>query len=157
MGGPHGKTLIAPQRLRQRADFLCAAKGKRVNARGLTLQAAARRLSRAASEAEPRFGFTVSKKCGGAVRRNRIRRRLKEALRLLNPLPGFPRYDYVIVARPEALAMAFPVLQAELLRAFSRAGGSSSSPPLLKEQEGRAAGATGAARGDSLTGRTSKR
>src|SRR5262245_13912343 len=40
--------------------------------------------------AQPRFGFTVTKRCGGAVRRNRIRRRLKEALRLVDPLPARP-------------------------------------------------------------------
>jgi len=73
-------------------------------------------------DAQPRFGFTVSKRCGGAVRRNRIRRRLKEALRLVDPLPGRLGYDYVIVARPEALGMAFSVLQAELARALVRAG-----------------------------------
>jgi ribonuclease P protein component len=71
---------------------------------------------------QPRFGFTVSERCGGAVRRNRIRRRLKEALRLLNPLPARSSYDYVIVARPEALGMGFPALQAQLRRAFGRAG-----------------------------------
>jgi ribonuclease P protein component len=71
---------------------------------------------------QPRFGFTVNKRCGGAVRRNRIRRRLKEALRLLNPLPARLGYDYVIVARPDALDMGFPALQAELRRAFGRAG-----------------------------------
>jgi ribonuclease P protein component len=73
-------------------------------------------------DVQPRFGFTVNKRCGGAVRRNRIRRRLKEALRLLNPLPARLGYDYVIVARPDALDMGFPALQAELRRAFGRAG-----------------------------------
>ena len=71
---------------------------------------------------QPRFGFTVSKHCGGAVRRNRIRRRLKEALRLLSPLPARLGYDYVIVARPDALGMGFFALQAELRRAFGMAG-----------------------------------
>ena len=54
-------------------------------------------------DAPPRFGFTVTKQFGGAVQRNLIRRRLKEALRLLKPLPARPGHDYVILARPEAL------------------------------------------------------
>jgi ribonuclease P protein component len=68
----------------------------------------------------PRFGFTVTKKLGGAVLRNRIRRRLKEALRRLDPLPARPAHDYVILARPEALDMAFSALQAELARALKQ-------------------------------------
>ena len=74
------------------------------------------------AEAQPRFGFTVTKQSGGAVQRNRIRRRLKEALRLLSPLPARPGHDYVILARPEALSMPFLGLQAELLRAFDKIG-----------------------------------
>jgi ribonuclease P protein component len=72
------------------------------------------------AEAQPRFGFTVTKQCGGAVQRNRIRRRLKEALRLLNPLPARPGHDYVIVARPEALGMPFSALQGELIWALGK-------------------------------------
>ncbi len=52
--------------------------------------------------------------------RNRIRRRLKEALRRLDPLPARPAHDYVILARPEALGMDFSALQAELARALKQ-------------------------------------
>jgi len=113
----------APIRLNRRADFLRVQQGKRAHMQGFVLKAISRRP--AAQEAElteplPRFGFTVSKRCGGAVGRNRIRRRLKEALRLLDPLPARPGYDYVIVARPEARGMAFSALQADLARAMGK-------------------------------------
>ncbi|MEJ0095620.1 MAG: ribonuclease P protein component [Methylocella sp.] len=119
----------APERLKRRAEFLHAAKGKRFHARGFTLQAALRRdeADRIAASAieqpafEPsRFGFTVTKKIGGAVLRNRIRRRLKEAVRRLAPLPARRGYDYVLVARIEALGMAFSAVQAELVRALGK-------------------------------------
>jgi ribonuclease P protein component len=44
-------------------------------------------------------GFTASKKVGGAVVRNRARRRLKEAARQILPQHGLPGADYVLVAR----------------------------------------------------------
>ena len=68
----------------------------------------------------PRFGFTVTKKIGGAVERNRIRRRLKEALRLAPGLAAQAGHDYVVVARREALAAAFSDLQSELRRGLAK-------------------------------------
>lgn len=106
----------APARLKKRAEFLNAAKGRRFHAGSFSLQAVRRQAD--AAEALPRFGFTVTKKLGSSVVRNRIRRRLKEALRLLPSLSARPGYDYVIVARPAALDQAFSALQEELARAF---------------------------------------
>ncbi len=103
-------------RLKTRAEFLNAGKGKRFHAKSFTLQAVRRQAD--AAEARPRFGFTVTKKLGNSVVRNRIRRRLKEALRLLPSLSSRPGYDYVILARQAALDQAFPALQEELARAF---------------------------------------
>ena len=62
----------------------------------------------------PRVGFTVTKKHGNAVERNRMRRRLKEAVRLS---AGFARqagHDYVVVARRDVLSASFKTLQAGL-------------------------------------------
>ena len=106
-----------PARLRKRAEFLAAAKGRRLHTGGFSLQAAARA---PADTDEARFGLTVTKKEGNAVVRNRLRRRLREALRL-TPLPDVrPGHDYVIVARRESLKTGFARLQQEIAGALAR-------------------------------------
>ncbi len=106
-----------PQRLKRRADFLKAAKGARVSARAFALQATPQSET---GEAPTRVGLTVTRKVGGAVERNRIRRRLKEVLRLTRDLPLRSSHDYVIVARREALSTRFADLQQELARSLTK-------------------------------------
>ncbi len=68
-----------------------------------------------------RVGITVSKKLGGAVVRNRVRRRLREVYRLNEDrfLPGF---DIVVVARSRAVGAAFSDLQEGYLALAQKAG-----------------------------------
>lgn len=66
-----------------------------------------------------RFGFTVTKKLGGAVVRNRIRRRLKEALRSLEPDVALPGHDYVLIARARASDVSFELLKQDLVRGLA--------------------------------------
>ncbi|WP_439543191.1 ribonuclease P protein component [Hyphomicrobium sp.] len=68
----------------------------------------------------PRFGFTVTKKLGGAVVRNRIRRRLKAVVGLVAPDLARADHDYVLVARLAALDRAFADLKKDLERALQR-------------------------------------
>lgn len=169
---PHGGAVAVPERLRRRADFLHAAKGRRFHARGLTLQAAPRvfpagnplnqsgdqRGTTSHEDLPPRFGFTVTKQFGGAVQRNLIRRRLKEALRLIEPLPARRGHDYVILARPEALAMSFRALQGEIMRALGKID-TDKNPPRMRQDHRRnkpVSGGAGEARQKSSKGRTPK-
>jgi ribonuclease P protein component len=64
-----------------------------------------------------RVGFTVGRALGGAVQRNRMKRRLREAVRLTRPTPG-PRADVVINPKNVVLSVEFAELSNELRRAF---------------------------------------
>ncbi|NVP54656.1 ribonuclease P protein component [Mycoplana rhizolycopersici] len=70
-------------------------------------------------ETAPRVGFTVTKKHGNAVERNRMRRRLKEAVRLSAGFAMAPGHDYVIVARRDILNASFAELQDRLRERIS--------------------------------------
>ena len=109
-------------RLKQRADFLAAAAGPKVAAAGFILQIRER-----GDAAPPRFGFTVSKKVGNAVERNRTRRRLREVVRLADALPGQAGHDYVLIGRRRALALPFGRLQADFTGALKRTHGKRSA------------------------------
>jgi ribonuclease P protein component len=103
-------------RLKRRADFQRAARGRRIHSKAFSFQALLR--PPAATEIEPRFGLTVTRKVGNSVVRNRIRRRLKEALRLAPVLEARADHDYVLVARIEALVRPFETLKNDLARAL---------------------------------------
>ena len=109
-------------RLRKRAEFLNAAKGARFHAAAFSLQAIAREGERVSGAGAPRFGFTVTKKAGGSVERNRMRRRLREAVRRAAELEGKPGFDYVIVARRQTLQAEFNRLVSDLSRALRLVG-----------------------------------
>ena len=84
------------RRLQKRAEFLFVAQGISA-ARGAVVVQARPRDDRSAGEAG--VGFTATKKVGGAVVRNRAKRRMREAARALVPLHGRAGCDYVFVAR----------------------------------------------------------
>lgn len=116
-------TANAPGRLKRRAEFLkVAAKGRKAAVHGLVLQALAR-----ADDAPARLGFTVTKKVGNAVIRNRTRRRLKEAARLLLRErhlagAGLAGVDLVVIGRDATRQRPFAELMDDLSRALSKAG-----------------------------------
>ena len=82
--------------------------------------------SDASAPAEPdrpaaiRVGFTVSRKVGNAVVRNRVRRRLREIARQVIPLEARSGLDYVLIGRQAALTRDFAVLRRELQEALKR-------------------------------------
>jgi ribonuclease P protein component len=101
-----------PERLKLRRDYLRAAAGRRCHLPPFSVQMAAH-----VPDSPPRFGLTVTKKVGNAVVRNRIRRRLREVLRLTDR-PAQKGHDYVLVAREAALHMTFAALQDALQKAL---------------------------------------
>lgn len=67
-----------------------------------------------------RLGLTVTKKLGGAVVRNRIRRRLRAAAREVFPTYGAPGTDYVLIARMAAYDRKYEALLDDMKRALLR-------------------------------------
>lgn len=107
----------AATRLKKRRGFLrAAACGKRAARPSLVLQALA------VPEPSLRLGFTVTKKIGNAVARNRARRRLKEAARLTLPAMGLSGWDLVLIGRDATAERPFPLLIEDLRAALRQAG-----------------------------------
>lgn len=105
------------RRLTKRREYLKVARGARTPRRGFLLQSIVREPD--GPDGDPaRFGFTVTKKIGNAVERNRIRRRLKEAVRLGGALSGKPGTDYVLIGRRPALEQPFADLVADVVGAI---------------------------------------
>jgi ribonuclease P protein component len=103
------------ERLRQRADFLAAATGAKAPVAAFVLQARKR-----SDDGPVRVGFTVTKKVGNAVERNRVRRRLREVVRLSNASRMRTGHDYVLIGRRAALQLPFASMMQDFEGALGR-------------------------------------
>jgi ribonuclease P protein component len=115
--------------LKTKAEFQRVRAGRKWAAKAFVLQGLARDEE---PGTEPRFGFAVGSKAlaesagagpvkrPGAVKRNRARRRLKEAVRLSAPLHARPEFDYVVIGRREALHQSFADLLEDMQLAFEK-------------------------------------
>jgi len=100
---PNRTSRIDLHNLRHRADFQRAASARRSSSPSFLLQARERKDGETPAPVV-RVGFTCSRKVGNAVARNRARRRLREAARLILSSRARPGWDYVLVGRPGATA-----------------------------------------------------
>ena len=115
---PSPEKRQVPERLRKRPEFLRVAKGRRYFTPAFALQAAMRAPDDT-SAAAARFGLTVTKKTGNSVQRNRMRRRLREAIKQASGMDARPGCDYVIVAQRETLSRPFAALIGDIEKAVA--------------------------------------
>jgi len=107
--------------LKRRPEFLRLRKGARFATPGFVLEGKRRGGEGEDAPADgARFGFTVSKQVGTAVARNRIKRRLKAAVRDVVYDHARGDFDYVLIARRAALDAGFAVLVSDLIKALGR-------------------------------------
>jgi ribonuclease P protein component len=120
--GPGGAPRPRPQvplgltTLTRRADFLAANRGRRAPMPGFVL------LVRERGDDQPgmRIGITVTKKIGGAVVRNRMKRRFRALARELLPKAGLPGADHVLIGRAGGVERDFGQLRSELEKALAK-------------------------------------
>ena len=100
--------------IRKRADFVAANSGRRVSTPGFLL------LVRDRKDADPamRVGFTVTRKMGGAVIRNRMKRRFRALAREIITVKGFSGADHVMIGRAKGVERDFGLLRTELVEAL---------------------------------------
>ncbi len=114
-GRPCDGRMKKHQRLVRGSDFLRVRKQGRSWANPLLILAAD-----ANDVGHSRFGFIASRRVGGAVVRNRARRRMREALRRrLQEIP--PGWDIVLIARPPLATARFADIEEALAQLLARA------------------------------------
>lgn len=112
------------ERIRRRADFLAAAGAARAGTPAFTVQSRSRD-----DKGRTRVGFTVTRKVGTAVERNRIRRRLRALIGRLDQARLARARDLVLVGRRAALSREFDVMLDDLRSALHRLDESRAGKP----------------------------
>jgi len=105
--------------IKKRADFLAANAGRRAATPGFVLLVRDRK----DSDSAMRIGFTVTKKIGGAVVRNRMKRRFRALAREIVPVKGVPGADHVMIGRAAGIEREFALLRSDLSGALDRLRG----------------------------------
>jgi ribonuclease P protein component len=111
---------IRIERLKKRPDFLKVTKqGSKFVAPSFVLLARKRNKKENIDEDVVRLGFTVSKKVGNAIARNRVRRRLKEATRQTFSDNVMNGCDYVVIGRKRAIDISYDSMVADMIKGLS--------------------------------------
>ena len=114
------------QKLTKRSEFLACAQAPSCAKGAVVVQAR----PRGDETALVRVGFTATKRIGGAVERNRAKRRMREAARALLPQFAAPGVDYVIIARGGVLTRPWPRLLDDVKSALLRLAAERAAPNL---------------------------
>ncbi len=121
--------------LKRRADFLAMRQAPYAHSKSLVLQAR-KRGTEETRVGGIRTGYTVTKKNGNAVERNRIKRRLREAMRLCIGEKALAGHDYVVVGKRHAINNRFSDLVADMSGAFERVHSVKAVPGKIRGKRG---------------------
>ncbi|MCK5165860.1 MAG: ribonuclease P protein component [Rhodospirillaceae bacterium] len=115
---------VALMRIKHRPEFLrVASSGKKWAAPGLVLQIRQnKKINSSVADGILRIGFTVSRKVGNAVARNRAKRRLRALTNEIMPVFAKPGFDYVLIGRHSTIKRPFEMLKQDLKNALSKTG-----------------------------------
>lgn len=106
------------RRLTRRSEFLAANAGVRVPMPAFVLLVQPRGDDHCAAG----YGVTATKRLGGAVIRNRVKRRFRAIIRDIFPTNALPGADHVLIGRPDALTLDHQRLTADVTKALAKAG-----------------------------------
>lgn len=123
-------------RLRKRSEYLrVAASGRKCAVKGVVLQVRECGAENRHADPDPQanlwFGITASRRVGGAVARNRVKRRLRAAAGQIFPSQGAVGHEYVLIGRQATLTRPFPALLSDLENAMRQVG--AISPPAKQD------------------------
>ena len=124
-------------RVRKRAEYMALKSGQRFNNPLFTLQVRRRDCAGVpGQDTAPRFGYTVTTRVGGAVIRNRIRRRLKHAVAEAAPELAVEGHDHVLIARRAVVEADFGAIVDALRHALNRAASNPYPPHDRRRRKG---------------------
>jgi ribonuclease P protein component len=134
---PNGEIVPVIYKLQKRWQFLACAKGRSLARGSVAIQVLPR------SDDSPRIGvgFTATRKIGGAVQRNRAKRRMREAARQLLPLHSLAGHDYVFVARGGTIDREWTRLLDDVRAALTGLAAGANEPPRVRKPSSGSSGA----------------
>ena len=110
-------STILLKTIKKRIDFLkVSKKGKKIFTKGFILQKYKRNIDDKIENNVARIGYTITKKIGNAVIRNKIKRRFRAIIKEILNNYLKKNYDYIIIANKKSISMDYKELKQDLIK-----------------------------------------